>query len=81
MESFIFCIIIIVGHGRSEGDRGYIDSIESYVTDVVNHMKETNNEFSQLPLFLMGHSNVSSSIINNYEHNNQFVYYVFKDIK
>ena len=49
----------IVGHGRSEGDRGHVDSIESYVTDVVNHMKDTKTEFSELPLFLLGHSNVS----------------------
>ena len=46
----------LVGHGYSEGDRGHIDSIESYITDVVSHLLDTRNEYSSLPLFLMGHS-------------------------
>ena len=54
----IVLFLFLVGHGRSGGDRGHIDSIESYVTDVINHIKDTKTEFPQLPLFLMGHSNV-----------------------
>ena len=53
----------LVGHGRSGGDRGHIDSIESYVTDVVNHIKDTRAEFSDPPLFLFGLANVSCKTI------------------
>ena len=48
----------LVGHGLSEGERGLVDSMESFVTDVVNHIKDTKKEFKDTPLFLFGHSNV-----------------------
>ena len=57
---------ILVGHGYSEGDRGHIDSIESYITDVVSHLHDTRNEYSSLPLFLMGHSMVSDTVVNRW---------------
>lgn len=55
---YICIYVLVVGHGRSEGDRGHIDSQDSYGTDVINHLKQTKEEFNELPLFLMGHSNV-----------------------
>ena len=48
-----------VGHGRSQGNRDDVKSIDTYVDDIVNHIDKTREEFGELPVFLMGHSDVS----------------------
>ncbi|XP_071550064.1 monoglyceride lipase-like isoform X2 [Panulirus ornatus] len=45
-----------VGHGRSEGVRGHIDSVEDYVSDVLNHCDDVRAGYPGLPCFLVGHS-------------------------
>ena len=44
------------GHGRSEGRRAYIDTVEEFVTDVIRHSAEVKTEYPGLPMFLYGHS-------------------------
>ena len=44
------------GHGRSEGRRAYIDSVDEFVTDVMRHSVEMKAELAGLPMFLYGHS-------------------------
>lgn len=45
-----------VGHGQSEGERVYIDSVDTYVQDVVQHIVEMKKRYPDLPCLLMGHS-------------------------
>lgn len=52
--------MFIVGHGQSEGERVYIDSVDTYVQDVVQHIVEMKKRYPDLPCLLMGHSMVSS---------------------
>ena len=44
------------GHGRSEGRRAYIESVEEFVSDVIRHSVEVKAEYPGLPMFLYGHS-------------------------
>ena len=53
-------VISLVGHGRSEGDRGYILDIQSYATDVIAYIEDMKAKYPSVPMFLMGHSMVSS---------------------
>jgi alpha-beta hydrolase superfamily lysophospholipase len=45
-----------VGHGRSEGDRVYVEDIDAYVQDVIHHVELMKNDYPHLPCILMGHS-------------------------
>lgn len=45
-----------VGHGRSEGLRGYVERIEILVDDVSNLVQKAYDTAPNLPLFLFGHS-------------------------
>jgi alpha-beta hydrolase superfamily lysophospholipase len=45
-----------VGHGRSEGTRGYIPKIEIAVDDACALVERTKKEYPDLPLFVFGHS-------------------------
>jgi len=45
-----------VGHGGSGGRRVYIESVEQYVDDVVQHSTIIQEKHPSLPLFLVGHS-------------------------
>lgn len=45
-----------VGHGSSEGKRVYIESVDMYVDDVVQHSILLQEKHPSLPLFLVGHS-------------------------
>ena len=44
------------GHGRSEGIRVHVDSVDEYVADVRAAMDEVRRRHPGLPLFLLGHS-------------------------
>ena len=44
------------GHGRSEGRRAYIDTVDEFVSDVLRHSVEMKVELQGLPMFLYGHS-------------------------
>lgn len=52
----IYCFV--VGHGKSGGERAYIEDFNVYITDVVNHVKDLKATYSGIPIFLMGHSMV-----------------------
>lgn len=45
-----------VGHGLSDGSRCHVDSIDEYVTDVLNHVQLMKEEHPQIPTFAVGHS-------------------------
>ena len=44
------------GHGRSEGPRAYIDSLDSAVADVDTLVDQARTDEPDLPLYLLGHS-------------------------
>lgn len=48
----------LVGHGRSEGERVYIETIDTYVQDVIQHILVMKQRHPGLPCMLMGHSMV-----------------------
>ena len=48
-----------VGHGQSEGERVFVDSVDTYVKDVAQHIEEMRRRYPELPCLLMGHSMVS----------------------
>lgn len=45
-----------VGHGRSEGDRVHIETFDTYVLDVVNHIEDMKAQYPGVPSMLLGHS-------------------------
>ena len=49
-----------MGHGKSEGDRVHIEDFDTYVLDVINHVKDVKLSYPEIPCFLMGHSMVSA---------------------
>jgi alpha-beta hydrolase superfamily lysophospholipase len=44
------------GHGRSDGERGLVDDVESIVDDVSQVVSRARSEHPQLPVALLGHS-------------------------
>jgi len=44
------------GHGKSSGKRGHIGSSEEFMVDIDTILKLVNQEFSNIPVFLYGHS-------------------------
>lgn len=40
----------------------FVDAIDTYVQDVIQHMEEVKRQYPDLPCFLMGHSMVSISV-------------------
>jgi len=44
------------GHGRSEGKRAFIETVDDYVQDVLRHCGEVKVEYPGLPMFIYGHS-------------------------
>lgn len=45
-----------IGHGSSGGKRVYVESVEHYVDDVIQHSIDVQEKHPSLPLFLVGHS-------------------------
>ena len=45
-----------VGHGRSEGERVYVETFDTYVQDVIQHVERMKQEHPDVPCLLMGHS-------------------------
>ena len=50
--------LYIVGHGKSGGDRVHINTFDTYVLDVANHIRDFKSQHPEAPCFLMGHSMV-----------------------
>ena len=50
--------LLVVGHGRSGGERVYIEDFSVYVRDIINHVQDLKAAYTGLPFFLMGHSMV-----------------------
>ena len=55
----VVCISPSVGHGRSEGDRVHVETFDTYVQDVIQHVERMKQEHPDVPCLLMGHSMVS----------------------
>ncbi|EDO29435.1 predicted protein [Nematostella vectensis] len=45
-----------VGHGKSEGERAQIDSLQKYVRDIFDHIDQIIPKYEGLPIYLFGHS-------------------------
>lgn len=45
-----------VGHGLSEGSRAYVSDFQEYVDDLFQHVDLVKVQYSNLPVFLLGHS-------------------------
>lgn len=44
------------GHGRSEGDRGHVDSFKTYIDVTLTLLNKVNVDLPTLPKFILGHS-------------------------
>lgn len=44
------------GHGQSEGIRMHIDDFRHYSRDVLAHIDRVKNDFTSLPVYILGHS-------------------------
>ncbi|XP_041348607.1 monoglyceride lipase-like [Gigantopelta aegis] len=45
-----------IGHGQSEGDRVHINNFKQYTRDVFYHVELKKKKFSNIPVFMIGHS-------------------------
>ena len=61
-------ILSSVGHGRSEGDRVHVETFDTYVQDVIQHVERMKQEHPDVPCLLMGHSMVSTHCHALYAH-------------
>ncbi|NJL65407.1 MAG: alpha/beta hydrolase [Methylacidiphilales bacterium] len=55
-QNFAIYSIDLRGHGKSPGQRGYINSWDEYRDDVGNFLKFITSKNPEIPLFLLGHS-------------------------
>ena len=53
------------GHGRSEGQRGHINSWDEYRGDLEVFIDEVNQMYPEIPVFVLGHS-LGSLIVLDY---------------
>jgi len=51
-------VCVAVGHGKSGGERVYIEDFSVYVRDVIKHIQDLKVQYPEVPIFLMGHSMV-----------------------
>ena len=47
-----------VGHGKSEGERVYVETMDTYAFDVIQHVEIVKKQYPDLPSFIVGHSMV-----------------------
>lgn len=59
LQTFVLYAPSIVGHGNSQGDRVYVNSLNTYVQDTVRHIEDMNKQHPEVPSMLLGHSMVS----------------------
>ena len=52
-----------VGHGKSDGVRVHVDSVDDYVTDILHHVQLMKEEHPQIPTFAIGHSMVRIGLL------------------
>jgi alpha-beta hydrolase superfamily lysophospholipase len=52
------------GHGRTDGKRGHIPSMELAMQDIQHFLEETASRFPELPCFLYGHSMGGMMVLN-----------------
>jgi alpha-beta hydrolase superfamily lysophospholipase len=64
-KNFAVYALDLRGHGRSLGQRGYIDSFGQFRDDVQAFLELVRSEVPQLPVFLVGHS-LGGLIVLNY---------------
>ncbi len=65
------CSMDLPCHGKSEGPRGHIDSFDDYQDATLKLVDKTKKEFSDCPLFIIGHSMgglIVSRLLLNHQH-------------
>jgi len=64
LENFHCCLLcyVLVGHGKSSGERVLIDDFQIYVRDVIQHIELLKAKYTDIPLFLWGHSMVRYTV-------------------
>lgn len=45
-----------IGHGESDGKRAYIEDVDHYVDDIIQHSMIVKEKHPDLPLYMIGHS-------------------------
>ena len=58
-SSILSLFYVVVGHGKSDGDRIHIDDFKIYVRDVIQHIELLKAKHPRLPVFIIGESMVS----------------------
>ena len=59
------CFYCLVGHGKSSGEKVFIEDFQIYVRDVIQHIELLKTKYSNIPLFLLGHSMVSNVLTDH----------------
>jgi len=62
---YILFTVDLRGHGKSSGPRGHTPSYDALMNDISSLLEVVNKQFSQLPLFLCGHS-LGGNLVLNY---------------
>lgn len=55
MNGFTFVGFDHRGHGKSEGERGYLDDYKLMINDAKNFVTNIFNTYPNVPIFLFGH--------------------------
>jgi alpha-beta hydrolase superfamily lysophospholipase len=55
-HNYAVCALDHIGHGKSEGNPGYVERFSDYTKGLECFIKEVKKEFTDVPLFLIGHS-------------------------
>ena len=61
MNGYYICLCYLVGHGKSSGEKVFIEDFQIYARDVIQHIELLKTKYTNIPLFLLGHSMVSST--------------------